>query len=38
MVSVSLSGFINYLDPAAPDTPKRIVKVSEIFSLKGTVA
>ena len=26
MISVSLSGFINYLDPDKPDTPKRILK------------
>jgi len=26
MISVSLSGFINYLDPDKPDTPKRVIK------------
>jgi len=26
MISVSLSGFINYLDPDNPDTPKRVIK------------
>ena len=26
MISVSLSGFINYLDPDKPDKPKRVVK------------
>ena len=26
MISVSLSGFINYLDPASPDKPKMIIK------------
>jgi len=26
MISVSLSGFINFLDPDKPDTPKRVIK------------
>ena len=28
LLSVSLSGFINYLDVNKPDTPLRVVKVS----------
>lgn len=28
LVSVSLSGFINYLDPANPSKPKKVIKVS----------
>jgi hypothetical protein len=35
MVSVSLSGFLNYLDPNSPDKPKLIVKVCCFFTLKN---
>ena len=33
MISVSLSGFINYLDPANPDKPKKIIKVCTKYLL-----
>lgn len=32
VVSVSLSGFINYLNPADPSKPKKIIKVGRIFT------
>ena len=31
MISVSLSGFINFLDPSNPSTPKKIIRVINIF-------
>lgn len=32
LVSISLSGFINYLNPADPSKPKKIIKVCWIFT------